>query len=223
MKNTRFEEGTMANQIRRTTTEPRLRAALTELLAERGLETISVSDITRRAGVNRGTFYAHYTDKHDLVQQLINGVLEDLTNIVLGEEGVAADAEGEDREEPADEPGAVEPIPFERVQAALVYARDHYALLAALTDNGTDQRIYEQMKALIGELVERSARQHGITVDYGDVPEDYAREMMLSGVASVIWLWLRRGCPESPRGIATIIWKAKSRSLEECAQRHVSN
>ena len=205
----------MTNRVRRTTTEPRIRAALTELLAERELGAISVSDITRRAGINRGTFYAHYVDKHDLVQQLIDGVLDDLANIVLGEDD---EANGESAETTLD---TTEPIPFERVHDALVYVRDHYAIVAALT--GTDQRIYEQTKRLIGELVERSARRHGITVDYGDVPEDYAREMMLSGVASVIWLWLRRGCPDDPRDIATILWKAKSRSLEECTQRHVSN
>lgn len=207
----------MTNRVRRTTTEPRIRAALTELLAERELGAISVSDITRRAGINRGTFYAHYVDKHDLVQQLIDGVLDDLANIVLGEDD---EANGESAETTLD---TTEPIPFERVHDALVYVRDHYAIVAALTGNGTDQRIYEQTKRLIGELVERSARRHGITVDYGDVPEDYAREMMLSSVASVIWLWLRRGCPDDPRDIATILWKAKSRSLEECTQRHVSN
>ena len=79
----------MTNRVRRTTTEPRIRAALTELLAERELGAISVSDITRRAGINRGTFYAHYVDKHDLVQQLIDGVLDDLANIVLGEDDEA--------------------------------------------------------------------------------------------------------------------------------------
>ena len=151
------------------------------------------------------------------MQQLIDGVLDDLANIVLGEDDEAA---GESAETVLD---TADPIPFERVHGALIYVRDHYVLIAALTGNGTDQRIYEQTKRLIGELVERSARRHGITVDYGDVPEDYAREMMLSGVASVIWLWLRRGCPDNPRDIATILWKAKSRSLEECAQRHVSN
>lgn len=114
----------MTNRVRRTTTEPRIRAALTELLAERELGAISVSDITRRAGINRGTFYAHYVDKHDLVQQLIDGVLDDLANIVLGEDDEAA---GESAETVLD---TADPIPFERVHGALIYVRDHYVLIA---------------------------------------------------------------------------------------------
>lgn len=45
-----------------------LRAALMELIVERGYEHTSVSDIADRANVGRSTFYAHYADKDDLLQ-----------------------------------------------------------------------------------------------------------------------------------------------------------
>ena len=53
----------MTTKKRKTTTKSDLKAALTRLLREKDFEAISVSDITREAGVNRGTFYLHYIDK----------------------------------------------------------------------------------------------------------------------------------------------------------------
>ncbi|MCX8025575.1 MAG: TetR/AcrR family transcriptional regulator [Thermanaerothrix sp.] len=44
-----------------------IRQAFMELLAEKGLRAITVQDITVRAGINRATFYAHFTDKYDLL------------------------------------------------------------------------------------------------------------------------------------------------------------
>ncbi|TDF96283.1 TetR/AcrR family transcriptional regulator [Paenibacillus piri] len=55
-----------------------LRDAMIELLTEREYETISVSDITERADLNRATFYLHYTDKQDLFQESINDVLSEI-------------------------------------------------------------------------------------------------------------------------------------------------
>ncbi len=43
--------------------------AFTELISEKGFQAVSVQDITERAGVNRATFYAHFQDKYDLLDQ----------------------------------------------------------------------------------------------------------------------------------------------------------
>ena len=42
-----------------------------EIIDEKGFTSISVQDITARAGINRATFYAHYTDKFDLLDKAI--------------------------------------------------------------------------------------------------------------------------------------------------------
>lgn len=43
-------------------------AAFVELLRHRGYAGIHVSDITKKAGVGRATFYAHYSSKDDLLR-----------------------------------------------------------------------------------------------------------------------------------------------------------
>ncbi len=71
------------------------------------------------------------------------------------------------------------------------------------------------MQELIGELLEQSARNHGLTLSYGDIPADYGRAMLLSGITSVIWLWLQKGCIEPPEEIVKIVWTTKSCSPQE--------
>lgn len=48
-------------------TKQALRTALLELIREKGYDSISVEEITRRANLGRATFYLHYKDKEDLL------------------------------------------------------------------------------------------------------------------------------------------------------------
>ena len=52
--------------------------ALVELMIEQGYEAISVADIAERANVGRSTFYAHYADKEDLLQESLRGLRQHL-------------------------------------------------------------------------------------------------------------------------------------------------
>jgi len=62
-----------------------LQQALTELMAEKSFRSITVRDIAARATLNRVTFYAHFPDKHallehtirELIQQRLRGQLPD--------------------------------------------------------------------------------------------------------------------------------------------------
>lgn len=53
--------------------------ALVELMIERGYEAITVADVAERANVGRSTFYAHYADKEDLLQESLRGLRHHLT------------------------------------------------------------------------------------------------------------------------------------------------
>lgn len=48
-----------------------LQQAFQEVSQEKPFADISVQDVTERANVNRGTFYAHYTDKYALLDAVI--------------------------------------------------------------------------------------------------------------------------------------------------------
>lgn len=48
-----------------------IKEALADLLLEKPLDKITVTDIVNRAEINRGTFYAHYSDISDVLNHLI--------------------------------------------------------------------------------------------------------------------------------------------------------
>lgn len=63
-------------------TKARLREALVELLREKRVEEITVTGLTRRADVNRGTFYCHYRDVHQMVEQLEEELFEEFEGLL---------------------------------------------------------------------------------------------------------------------------------------------
>lgn len=52
--------------------------ALLELLEEKPLEKITVTDIAKRADVNRGTFYRHYDSVNDVISELQDTLIEQM-------------------------------------------------------------------------------------------------------------------------------------------------
>lgn len=53
-----------------------IREAFIDLLKEKDLDKITVTDIVTRADINRGTFYAHYQDIRAVIEQIENEILE---------------------------------------------------------------------------------------------------------------------------------------------------
>ena len=54
-----------------------IRRAFTDMIGKMSIERISVKELCQRAGINRGTFYAHYTDIYDLRDKLEQEMMAD--------------------------------------------------------------------------------------------------------------------------------------------------
>lgn len=61
----------MENDLRVLKTKKAIREAFIALVEEKGYRHVTVSDITKRAMINRNTFYLHYMDKEDLITSLM--------------------------------------------------------------------------------------------------------------------------------------------------------
>ncbi len=59
-----------------------IRDSLYELMKEKPLNKISVTEICSKADVNRSTFYAYYTDIYDLHQKIINEFFSLQKNVI---------------------------------------------------------------------------------------------------------------------------------------------
>ncbi len=58
-----------------------IKKAVTELMAEKSFDDITIQDIADRADVNRGTIYLHYTDKYDLLDKMIEEHIDNLREL----------------------------------------------------------------------------------------------------------------------------------------------
>ena len=103
-----------------TTAQKQIKRALSVLLSEKGLQSLTVSDLTRRANVSRGTFYLHYTDKFDLMRSLTDATIDDLSSILREPDNLPLDTQ-------------VEVVPRATVVKLLEYIRSDITFIQALT------------------------------------------------------------------------------------------
>ena len=189
----------MARQ-RQTKTEAKIKAAFTTLVKNRGFDAMTVSDLAREADINRGTFYMHYVDKFDLRDQLLDDVIADLTSILISE--------------PRDEDGPLDVediITCQSLISAMRYIKQDYAFFDAITSSGNEMQLYERVKAVIKQLLlGQVSRLRKVPDGIPGIPWEYATEILVSSTSSVLWMWLRRGCKESPETISAIIERSKS-------------
>lgn len=62
-------------------TKRMLREGLMELLEEKKIHEIHVTELCRVSGINRATFYRHYTQPRDILVDIRQGILEDTQRI----------------------------------------------------------------------------------------------------------------------------------------------
>lgn len=65
-------------------TRAALKKSLTTLLQHKNVKDISVKELTDLADVNRGTFYLHYKDVFDLLEQSEQDLLDEFSEVIKG-------------------------------------------------------------------------------------------------------------------------------------------
>ena len=185
-------------QKRQTRTEAKIKAAYTRIVKAKGFDALTVSDLAREADINRGTFYMHYVDKFDLRQQLIDNTIDELTSILIPKDA-SADAL---------EIGDI--IRTDDIVEALRYIKRDYEFIDAVSNGGTDMQLHDRIKDVIRQLLlSQVSRLRTPPSGFADFPQEYAEEILVSAVASILWLWIRRKCRESPETICDIIERNK--------------
>lgn len=59
-----------------------IRTVFLDLLKEKSIETITVKEICDRVEINRSTFYKHYRDIYDLMEELEDEAINDFENLL---------------------------------------------------------------------------------------------------------------------------------------------
>lgn len=69
------------NNKRRQQSQEKIEKVFIELLQTKALSQITVSDICKRTGLNRSTFYANYTDIYELADRIKKGLENEVAKV----------------------------------------------------------------------------------------------------------------------------------------------
>lgn len=166
-------------------TKRQLRSALTTLLLEKEIGRITVRDVADLADVNRGTFYAHYSDVYDLLHQLEDDFLSRLDEV--GIRHSVAESDGKSFSYLAD-----------LFSLAGEYSDIFYTLYCRSGDADFIDRVFNKLKYQY--LYEFLSLQSGGESDR----LDYCASFIVAGMCTLARVWIENGMRESAEEMARL-------------------
>ncbi|MDR7240537.1 TetR/AcrR family transcriptional regulator [Neobacillus drentensis] len=177
-------------------TKESIRDALVELIDEKGFEAITVKDITTRAKINRGTFYAHYQDKYDLMTKFEEEIMFEMSRIAKQNfPGVIAAL------------GTNSPTlaPFSLAVSLFEYLNENNGFMKAVLGPKGDLSFQTRLKDFMWKTIYGNDVNAIIKEENLLVPGQYLVSYIASAHIGVIQQWLNSGMKESPQEMARII------------------
>lgn len=172
-------------------TKESIREALVELIEEKGFEAITVKDITTRARINRGTFYAHYENKFDLITKLEDEFMHNIAQIT--KQNIKNDSDTVE----VDLPIILETAVFEYLNERSDFLN---AILGPKGNLTFQTRLRDFMlKIMFGEQSPLIKEEELL------VSKHYLAAYVASAHIGVIQKWLETGRRESPQEIAQFL------------------
>ncbi len=171
-------------------TKKMIRSALAELIEEKGFNNISVTDLTQRADINRGTFYLHYIDKYDLLEKIENEIIQEIeekTKNLNSVNMMNIDAINE-------------PLPF--MVKLFEYFRENSVIIKAILGPKGDPTFERKIKKFIETNLFEKQKLKSFNIDEAVISEEYFIQYILSADLGVIKHWLEKNMKESPNEMA---------------------
>lgn len=171
-----------------------IRDALTQLMEEKGFEGITVRDLTEKAQINRGTFYLHYRDKYDLLEQSEEEILK----------GIAAITENIDPVDAMAYTSNDEPFPI--ILKLFEFFQEHAEFLKVILGANGNASFQVKLKSFIKKIF-YSKLVTKLDKERIQVPVEILLAYLSSAHLGVVQHWLETGMEKSPREITLILTK----------------
>lgn len=175
-------------------TKAALTAALFELLAEKDFAKISVTELTRRADVDRKTFYLHYQTVEDILVEFYEEELAGLK--------AELEREGTFQKEAVDMPG------FFRVLCGRMAA--NMPLFRRLAQGGGYTYFIEHLRGILRGAIGDSLLRQG---ERSETERVFLEEFYAAGIMRVYLQWLKGELDMDETALAEAVSKAVSGTL----------
>ncbi|WP_125568015.1 TetR/AcrR family transcriptional regulator C-terminal domain-containing protein [Companilactobacillus insicii] len=184
---------------RLTKTDEKIKKAFIDLMKVKGFDHLTVSDITNNAKINRSTFYSHYEDKYALEKHFEDMVLNELS------EELNSNLDSTMKYQ--DISKGIESYPV--INTIVDYIESEFDLIKVLMGS-TGTTFESRVKDVLYQVV-----NHGLYLAKGNskmvdqIPNDYAYEIVVSGILNTMKFWLFKDNPEDKDTIVDIIMKTR--------------
>ncbi|MFJ5788652.1 TetR/AcrR family transcriptional regulator [Lysinibacillus sp. NPDC093197] len=183
------------NDLRVVRTIESIKDAFVALIEEKGFESITVKDITTKAKINRGTFYAHYQDKYDLMNRYQEEFMLEISNIA--KQNIAKLMASLNAKNSSLQPLEIAVLIFEFLD------RNRKFMKAILGPNG-DLSFQTKLKNFMWKTLFEST-DNPIKPAKLLVPGEYLVSYIASAHIGVIQQWLLEDRKETPQEMAQIL------------------
>ena len=176
-------------------TQRLLKNGLTQLMKEKPIQKISVKELTDLVNLNRGTFYLHYKDIYDLMEQLENDMLDEFVSIT--DSHTATDMNGH---------------PFPLLLDLFTFLKKNQEFTHILLIENREQHFGDKLKDLL-----RKRCLNDWTLIFAKASEESCElysSFILSGCIGIIENWICTGATQSPEVIAEYTEKIMLRGLD---------
>lgn len=167
-------------------TQKVLKETLIAMVLENGFHTVSVSQLVERADVNRGTFYLHYRDIHDLLDRIKADMFQELHAII-------SSFEAEELQQTI----------YPYLSAIFRYLSDNRDLCLMLLGENGDAAFVEQLKRMVETKCFQSLKESYQPNNGSDC--EYFCAYAVSGCIGILQRWLENGMLQTPEELTAII------------------
>ena len=176
-------------------TSVKMSDALLDLLKTKPFEYITISEICKKAGVNRSTFYLHYENTADLLAETWQRLLDDFLSYFMVDTVALtahfADCEGKE----------LNFITEEYLHPYLSYIRDNRHVFATILKHANSFHFDAVFQRLFQHVFDPILHRFG----YPAEERKYVMMFYLSGINALVLEWLKDGCRKSIEEVSHII------------------
>ena len=166
-------------------TKAQLREGLAHMMLEKSIKEITVKELVDKVDINRSTFYLHYADIYQMLQQIEEEALDNITHILENC-----------------------PVDFSNNESTLEFVTKFFAILdsdkdlcRALLGPHGDMAFVEQIENLLAGTFLKHLPG---TFPKNDSNLKYAYAFILNGCVGLIKTWLSQPVQESPAHMAEL-------------------
>lgn len=175
-----------------------IRDTFTQLMGEKGFEGITIHELAAKADINRGTFYLHYKDKHDLLEQSQAQIITEINDILKTARQQLSIEETMNHYYNLDPP----PIMIELFN----YISENASFMKVMLGPKGDPSFQVKMKEVLRKNMLANVEEK-LNKEQMKVPPGCLIAYVSSAYLGVIQYWLESGMKESPQEMALALLK----------------